>query len=564
MNPVRHVNEESALLHRRLKWFLFFRLTVAILGIGAILIYHGLGEIKQFPSRIIAAYSILVFACFVNILYLLLINKKWLNLKKLALFQIAVDIFLETGLAYFTGGSGSIFVSFYFASILAANTLVSARASFVFASASSILLSIVTIIYSLSAHRHFPLPLLPDEYVKTLAQGFQFILPYLFFFALMLHFVSYSSGRLARELKHERTLKEEIIQHIINGLIVVNTEGRIIFWNNQALQLLQVPEETKLGGRAITQVLAGENYRSLREALKNNQRVIQEITMPTGWGENLIIEVTTSPLWDEQNKQRGKIAILNDVSLKKKMDEIVKRTETLQALSTMSISIAHEIRNPLASIKGAIQEIKSIPALRLEDKKLMEIVIKESDRLNKIVTDFLEFARPRPVLKQKYNLAELLKEVTALLRNQFLAKNVDVHLQVPALLYGEFDPEQIKQVFINLGLNALEASAGNRKTKVVIKSYFSSRDRPGQAIVNHRTLEIKPDLGLTVEVIDFGKGIKSDDLKHIYEPFFTTKSKGIGLGLTIAYKIIQEHKGQILVESQEGRGSKFFVWVPSE
>ncbi|MCK4909815.1 MAG: PAS domain-containing protein [Planctomycetes bacterium] len=559
--------QEANLLRARLKLVLFVRLAIAIFGIIAILIYQqSFLELSYFSPRILAAYVILVFACFVNIFYLLFVRKKTVDLRKLksvALLQITVDIFLETGLAYFTGGSGSIFVSLYFTSILAANLLVSAQSSLFFASLSSILLAAVTIVYSLSVHLHFSLPLLPESYVVSMAQGFRFILPYLFFFALILHFVAFSAGRLVRELKHERILREEILQNVLNGLIVVDPAGCILFWNNQVSRLLQIPGATaKLRGQPIDKVLAGESYTVLRELLKL-ERGNQEMKVVTDRGDNLSIEIIVTPLWDETNRERGKIAILNDVSLKKRIDEVVKRSETLQALSAMSVGIAHEVRNPLASIKGAIQELKTELAVDPENKRLINIVMRESDRLNKIISDFLDFAKKRPLLKQKCDLAELLDEVITLLRKREGREKVNIELKAPEHFYGEVDPEQLKQVFINLGLNALEAS--DPDGRVMFKGYFSYQDEPGQSAGNLDS----PDLlghdrfGLTIEVSDSGKGISPDDIKRIYEPFFTTKPKGVGLGLAVANNIIQGHGGKIFVDSRPGHGSKFSVWLPT-
>ncbi|MBI4712205.1 MAG: hypothetical protein HY762_02700, partial [Planctomycetes bacterium] len=280
---------------RALKWFLFYRLVVAILGLGAIIIYHlsfsPLSvKLFGFPPHILAAYVILVFACLVNIIYLLLIQYVPPgNERKQALLQISVDVLLVTGLSYFTGGSGSIFVTFYFVLILAANIMGSPKIGLFYASASSILLATITILYSVSAAGGFTLPLLSPDYVKTSAKGFRFILPYLFFFGLILHFVAYSTGRLLSELAHERRLKAEMAE----------------------------------------------------------------------------------------------------------------RANLLESLREMSIGMAHEIRNPLASIKGAVQGLITVgQADAADNKKLLNIVLSESDRLNKIVSDFIEFANDRPLLQQ--------------------------------------------------------------------------------------------------------------------------------------------------------------------
>jgi|GEM_PF-1803399 len=473
------------MLRNRLKWFLFYRLIIAILGLGAILIYH-LGQQTysqhalqpKFPPHVLGAYLTLIFTCLINLIYILLIKylspvpetqseqkipgKENAALRKLALFQIGIDIIIETLLAYFTGGSGSIFVSLYFASILAANMLVSPRIGMFFASVSSTLLAIVTILYSLSAAGHFSLPLLPPDFVKTSAQGFRFLLPYLFFFVLIIHFVAYAAGRLVNELATERYLR----------------------------------------------------------------------------------------------------------------NELKRRTEMLEVLKEMSIGIAHELRNPLTAIKGAVQSLSkkaSSPppnqsntqnilnrnTSELDDQKLINTVLKETDRLNKIISDFLDFARERPVLIKNINLTEVIQDVVMLIKQGSRVRDgktgdlFDISVDAPTNINCKADPEQIKQVLYNLIHNAVEASSPGGK--IIVKAYLTNR--PSRTIRGNQNL-------IAIEVIDYGKGVPSENMKKIFEPFFTTKPQGVGLGLAIAHRIVQSHKGEITVENIEPKGAKFTVLLP--
>lgn len=555
---------EEILLLGRLKWFLFSRLTIAILGIIAILIYQKTLRafpLREFPPRLIAAYITLIFACFVNIIYLLSLKWRLIELKKLALIQISIDIFLITGLTYFTGGiGGSLFIYLYFASTLAAALLVSARSSFLFASLSTILLASVTITYFLGGHFQYSLPLLPGEYVRVMTRELRFILPYLFFFALVLHIIAFLAGRLALELNRERILKDEILQNIVNGLIVVDHNGKIVFYNTQALEMLNLSPRKELTGLRIEKALPGKKYEILQHALLNKSRITREIPLKNARGEDIYIEVTTSVLLGPHRQIRGVMAILNDVSLKKKVMEISKRAETLDTLSTMSVGVAHEVRNPLASIKSAIQELNEGDKFDRAEKKLMNIVVKESDRLNQIITEFLDFARERSVMPWWCNLVDLLEEIIALLKRKDLSKEIKVETELSGSLRCEADYEQLKQVFLNLGLNALEASSDS--AKITFRGYFSNRDAPFQPVQTLGKEPASDNSGIMIEVIDAGVGIEPAHQARIYDPFFTTKPKGIGLGLSIANKIIQAHNGKIFVESKIGIGSKFSVWLP--
>ncbi|MFH1226549.1 MAG: ATP-binding protein [Planctomycetota bacterium] len=476
------------MLRDRLKWFLFYRLIIAILGLVAILIYH-LGQQAssqsllppKFPPHVLGAYLTLIFTCLINVIYILLIKylspvsaiqegqkiseQENASLRKLALLQIGIDIIIETLLAYFTGGSGSIFVSLYFASILAANILVTPRMGLFFASVSSTLLAIVTILYSLSAAGRFTLPLLPPEFVKTSAQGFRFLLPYLFFFVLILHFVAFAAGRLVNELTMERQLRSEL----------------------------------------------------------------------------------------------------------------KRRTEMLEVLKEMSIGIAHELRNPLTAIRGAVQSLsqkKTLPisdqiaqqnsqnipkrsATWIDEQKLINTILKETDRLNRIISDFLDFTRERPVLTQNVNLTEIIQDVVMLINQDPKSQGnktgdlFNIGVDAEANIYCKVDPEQIKQVLYNLIYNAVEASSPG--SKITVKVYSMN--------TGVRTIRSNQNR-IAIEVIDYGRGIPTENIKKIFEPFFTTKPQGVGLGLAIAHRIVKAHNGEITVESGVSKGSKFTVLLP--
>ncbi|MBA7529490.1 Signal transduction histidine-protein kinase AtoS [subsurface metagenome] len=394
---------------------------------------------------------------------------------------------------------------------------------------------------------HFFLPFIPDEYITATFKELEFILPYLFFFALSLHFVAILAGRLSIELSREKILKEDILQNMINGLVVVDKEGKLVFYNPPARAMLQISENPKPIGSSIDRILSGSRYDILREAMLNKKEIHQEIELRDKQGKNVSIEIATSVLTNPKGQLRGVIAVLNDISLKKAMEEVVKRMETLQALSEMSTGIAHEIRNPLASVKSAIQQLAANLKLAGDDKKLMSIIIKESDRLNRIITDFLEFARERPLVIQECNLNELIEEVIVLLGKKDEQKDVAIQAELAGSLTCEGDAEQLKQVFLNLGLNAIESSRDH--SRVVIRGYTKDGE-------NNTS-------GVTVEIIDSGVGIEPANLERIYDPFYTTKPKGVGLGLAIASRIIQRHQGKVFVQSRLRDGTKFSVWLPS-
>ncbi|MBI4834691.1 MAG: PAS-domain containing protein [Planctomycetes bacterium] len=535
---------ETAGLQSRLKWFLFIRLMIAILALIAIILYQQ-KTFKSFPPHLISAYTILIFACFINILYLIAIRWTWISLRKQAMFQITLDILIETLLIYFTGGiGGSIFIYLYFASIVSGALLISARSSFIFASLASIFLSGITIIYFLGVHYNRPLPFLPNEYIKDVSGNLSFALPYLFFFALALHLVAFLSGRLTIELSHERILNEEILQGMSTGLMVINLQGKIAFYNLQARKLLRLPKDIFTEGAEVKDIFDHPNYKQLHDALLDSQISSGEITIKDDKND-YFIEFGTTSLKDSQEKTRGTIVLFNDVTLARKTAEITKQAERWQSLSEMSTSIAHEIRNPLASIRSAAQELGILDKLSPDEKKLMDIIIKETKRLNQIITEFIDFARERPVCFQYCNIGQIVDEVAILLEHKETAKPVKIQKEIKGKIFCSADSEQLKQVLINLGLNALEADTD----KVILKAYTEYN-------------EFKNAEEIIIEVIDFGKGIEPSYRDKIYDPFFTTKPKGVGMGLAIAGKIIQLHKGRISFETAVGKGTKFTIRLP--
>lgn len=554
-NTVGISSYELTLFENRLKWFLVLRLVIAIFALVAILIYQK--TLQDFPPRLSAAYVTLIFTCFVNILYFISIRWTLINPKKLAFIQISIDIVLETLLVYFTSGiRGSIFIYLYFASIVASALLTSARSSFFFASLASTFLSAITITYFLAAHFNSPLPFLPVDYVLSITSELRFILPYLFFFALALHLVAFLSGQLNIELSHERILKDEILQGMSSGLIVVDRNSKIVFCNNQAKELLHLPKGEILNNKRVDKVLTNPQFALLQEALVDNRSFKDEIVFsardgggsPSGGqkkDKEVFIEFITSALKGTRNEVRGTIALLNDITLSKELSEVTKRAERWQSLSEMGTAIAHEIRNPLASIKSAAQELNVINRLLTpNEQKLFQIIIKESARLNQIITDFLDFTRERPISLQECNIADVLDEVCILMEQKDRSRPITIQKEYKGNLRSKVDHEQLKQVFLNLGINALESDT----TKIIIRASLSKRTEENN--------------GITIDFIDFGKGIEPNNLDKIFDPFFTDKPKGVGMGLAIARKIIQLHKGRISVESAPGKGSIFSVWLP--
>ncbi|QNI38395.1 sensor histidine kinase [Edaphobacter sp. 4G125] len=224
--------------------------------------------------------------------------------------------------------------------------------------------------------------------------------------------------------------------------------------------------------------------------------------------------------------------------------EKMKRTERLSAAGQLSASLAHEIRNPLASISGAAGILKRGNASQENKQECLGILEKESQRLNKLLTNFLDFARPRLPRFQKVDAISLVKSVTVLAKHAAIRQQVEIVDELPDNLpLVNCDAEQMKQVLLNIVLNAIQASPGGGR--VVVRAF-------------------KIGTILCIDVSDEGSGMSPQDLDRMFEPFFTTKESGTGLGLAVAANIVEQHGGTLRAANNAGRGMTFCVELPLE
>jgi len=527
-------------LESRLKWLMFGRLAIAVVGIFATLLVRwpepGSG----------APYYTLLGACLLNLVYLIL-ARTGVGLRALATAQLILDILIVGVLTYLTGIDG-FFAFLYFGTVIAAAMILGMRTAIGMASAASIVLSTVWILFfvSLLPDWGVQLPLVDSRVVADYGARQKFILPFLFFFAVSLHVVALLAGRLSAEVSRVRILNEEILQNMAGGVLAADRFGGIQFINGPASKLLGLRESESLRGRQIDDVLPRDVAEFLRRGMRDGERLNQEFTIH---GSPVRIAVTS--VGDgESGPLRGVVAIFNDLSLRTKMEEMTRRAERFQALLEMSASMAHEIRNPLASIRGAAQELQTSRLPGEDDRQLLNVVIRESDRLDEIISEFLDYASDRPIEMGLCDLAEVLHETVVLLEARG-NRNVEIRKEVPRSMLIRGEPDKLKQVFLNLGINALDACGQNLKIGHLVVRCTPSRGP-------------QPDRreGVLVEVADDGCGIPRENMGRVFDPFFTTKPKGVGMGLAIARKIVQAHGGEITLESQEGKGSLVKVWLP--
>ncbi len=540
---------------RKLGWLLVFRLVLALFSIALIAVASG-ESLKQ--SSYYPAYFLLVIVCFADLIYLIIYRLRG-GTEAFATLQIGLDLLFVTLLILLSGASRSPLSFLYYAVVLAAATLISRRSAVFFASLATVLLSGVTITYYFADKYDAVIPLVPPEWLQFARLNLNSVLGYLVAQGAALHLVGFLAGQLAIRAADVRVLYARILENMNQGLLVVDLNNRILYANREAARLLKVTFSAQLTYSKLEDILPGPQGSKIKQILSMPEGAMVEMQFESSGSDSAIrsVEVKTSILTDSREKRVGTIILLTDLSLRRRLEESQKRVHRLQEIEEMSAGLAHEIRNPLASIRGCTQELGSKQFNSLTDKKLAEIVCRESDRLDKIVGDFLNLARMKPPVFSRSELDSLVNEVVILLRSREDARDIQIINKITEKLHIYCDSEQLKQLLLNLGINSLDALRERGYIRFAI-----TRCRPGQTGMKGAGL-LDPVLeGCLIEVQDNGCGINPGDLPKLFTPFFTTKQRGTGMGLAIANKIVAEHMGLLQVDSEPGKGTTVRIWLP--
>jgi len=329
-----------------------------------------------------------------------------------------------------------------------------------------------------------------------------------------------------------------------NGLISLDTEGKIVTMNRQAHQILALPQHEPIEGKALTDVMTIHDF-DLFQALDAEEQVIEQELRCTNASQIMLpLSLSASTLKDDEGNQLGTVLLFRDLSDVKALQEQIKRAERLASLGKLAAGVAHEIRNPLGALKGFLQYFQRKLPLQDQDKIYLTVMMKEVDRLNAVISNLLDFARPKDPVLEPCDIGDLIRHVLTLTESDFQSKEIGISLNIAENLpQVRLDRDQMTQVLLNILLNAVQVMESG-----------------GQISIGANIRTETRQLELTVS--DNGKGIPVDDLPRIFDPFFTTKKQGAGLGLAIAHTIIENHHGEITVESEEGKGSTFRIRLP--
>ena len=351
--------------------------------------------------------------------------------------------------------------------------------------------------------------------------------------------------RTARELDRVRIDNDVILRHLTTGVLTVDGNGRVAYLNPTAEQVLGL-RMLEVRDRPLTEL--PDRLHPLRDLVlatlrERTVRARAELMMKTPLGRWLPLGISTNVLTHE-DAVTGVVAVFSDLTEVREMERRARRNETLAELGALSARIAHELRNGLNPISGSVECLQRELKLDGENAVLMDLIGRECIRLNRFVTDLLNYSRERDVVPEPLDLEEHLAELCeGLARDPRSVGRVRVRFErtgADAIVHA--DREQIRQVWLNLAANALEATPPNGELQV--------RWREG-------------DGGMVmIEFVDTGPGIAADDLPRIGQPFFTTKQGGTGLGVAIAQRIVERHGGTLTFESDAGHGTTARVTLP--
>jgi two-component system sensor histidine kinase PilS (NtrC family) len=543
-------------LRLKLQWLMGIRVAIVSLTLG-VWIYLQIG---RHAASVPASTALIVTVFVLTIIYSLVITRLQTvkSLERLAFIQIGLDILCESVLVAITGGVDSPFSVLYVISIIAASVLLSRSGGLGAASASAILYGgIVDLQYYQSTYHIFPAAAwIPVTDLTAPTVFYNLSINVLGFLA-----VGYLTGTLAEKLKSTRDRLEKkaralvgfqefhrcILESIESGVFTTDEQGQITSFNRRAEEITGYTKD-EVTGRYWWDAFAWPSVVGQKGLEVSTATARFEDVGRRKNGSTYVMGLSLSPL-RLVGVRTGVVGVFQDITPLKKMEEAVRRKQWLATIGEMSAGMAHEVRNPLAALSGAIQVLRKDLRPADTNRPLLELALRETERLNNIVTDFLQYARPRRLNLQRCDVNELVEDTVQMLERTTPSSVRFIRELAPEPLHTAVDPDQMRQVCWNLGLNACQSMPEGGVLTV------STRRRPGGTA---------PTDGDTVEIVfaDTGTGIAEEHLTKIFYPFFTTKEGGTGLGLSVVYRVLDEHHGTVQVDSALGEGTRVRLTLP--
>lgn len=524
-------SREDAVYKGKIKALIFFRIFFVTLLLGSFSLFN-IGHYKiTFPQGVI---YLIIFIYILSVLYFFLLNRVR-NLYLFAYAQLIIDAIGEIVLIYLTGGIESWFTSIMLLTVMASPIVLNKRAGYAIATILSILYgSMLDLQYYGVINLSYGSALREKDFLYNI-----------FTHITALYLTAYLSGYLVSRL--ERTAKKleekdidlqdltlfnrELIESLPSGLLTTDIEGNILIFNRAAEAITGISRSKVIG----------ENIRELFPFLTPPFEVHRKEATINLNGDEKIVGLTISETLNSDGEKTGYICVFQDITHLKRLEAELSYKKTLATIGELSANMAHEIRNPLASLKGSIEMLKEGRLSDEQARRLMEIAINEMDRLNKIITDFLMYSRPSPPEFSVFDLNELINETLEMIKLNPAIGSISIKKRFNGPLPIMGDAQKLRQVFLNLTNNAIEAMVNGGE--LIVSTALTSN---------------------SVKIVfkDSGIGIPKDEIGKVFYPFYTTKEGGTGLGLSIVYRIIEEHKGSVRLDSKPGEGTIFEIELP--
>jgi two-component system, NtrC family, sensor histidine kinase PilS len=469
--------------------------------------------------------------------------------------QTIWDLLFVTVLLLFTGGVASPYSFLYLLSIMNAAVLLGRREAFYTASLCGIFYG------AINDFQYFGYL---DQIGLKQAAAQQFGAMHILFNISMnligFYLTCFITGYLSEQAKQNadalirksinydelERLNTTIVANVESGLLTVTQEGNIRVFNRYAEVL------TGKSQVDVYDLPLGSVFPVIAEALSDLNRATRgEFSWLIPDKSPLILGYSTVPFTDARGEQVGAIINFKDLTAKKQMEEALKRSDKLAVLGELAARMAHEIRNPLASMSGSVQLLADHGSIAENDQRLLAIILRETDRLNSLITDFLTYARPVSPQKGRIKFYNFIEDMCLLVSTDRRFGGIVITNHVPSDMIIHADSNQMRQVMLNVFNNAAEAIQNSGEINV--EAHFFKNPAHGTFRREYAVITVK----------DSGPGITEEAAAHLFEPFWTTKNNGTGLGLAITYRIIEEHGGTITAESPPEGGCRITITLPA-
>ena len=563
MSEQKQGSTESQELLRKIKWLMLLRLLFATFLLFATVIVQARAYPLFFNTSLPSLYLLTGVIYFLTLCYALLVDR----ITKYIVFayvQLLFDVLFITALIYVTGGIESIFSFIYILTIISAAMMLYRRGGLLIASASSICYgTLLDLQYFGIIH----------PYYTRASELMTYNIGYYFYTLLMniaaFYVVAFLSSYLTEELRRSSVklkakqhdldqlelLNRNIVQSINSGLITLDSELRITYVNPAAERISGL-RYGELDGHQIRDIFpeiaqylrsgqdrAGDGVSHRLEAI--------DIGFKRRDGVQLHLGFSQSVLRDPDGSEFGLILIFQDLTELRQMQEQVRRMDRLAVAGELAAGIAHEIKNPLASLSGSIQILRDEVEFGPVQQRLMDITLREAERLNALVNEFLLFSRPERAVDQSVDVSKVINDTLEMLKNSpELSRPIRIHKNLREDLWVHIDSQRLQQVIWNLVLNAVQEMRNSGRLSISTRIL----DEKGAGNAQESLAEIS--------ISDTGTGIPTENHGKVFDPFFTTKDNGTGLGLTIVHRIVENYGGKIFLNSDGRSGTTFTLQFP--